>query len=159
MNFRDLSVAAATGLAMMAGASFASPVDTVVSQLHTMGYANISVTRTMLGRARIVAEKDNHAREIVIHPRSGEILRDAVDTGRGWTNAVTLGNGTAKSGETGNGSSNETANGGGNGGGGGNSGGGGNGGGGGGNGGGGGGNGGGGGGGNGGGNGNGNSGR
>ncbi len=40
------------------------------------GYQDIRLSRTWLGRVRIVAEKSDREREIVINPRTGEVLRD-----------------------------------------------------------------------------------
>ena len=48
----------------------------VVDQLHRLGYQKVTVSRTILGRVRITAERDRVQREIVLDPRSGEILRD-----------------------------------------------------------------------------------
>ncbi len=47
-----------------------------VRQLQIDGYEDISVYRTWLGRIRIFAEKDEIEREIVLNPRTGEVLRD-----------------------------------------------------------------------------------
>ncbi len=52
----------------------------IVSQLRVMGYERFTVRRTLLGRIRIVAElPDADTREIIVNPRTGEILRDYVD--------------------------------------------------------------------------------
>ena len=48
----------------------------IADQLSAQGYQNISVTRTWLGRVRIEASADGVQREIVVNPRTGEILRD-----------------------------------------------------------------------------------
>ena len=40
------------------------------------GFGKIEVTRTLLGRVRIVGTKGKVRRELVINPRTGEILRD-----------------------------------------------------------------------------------
>ena len=50
--------------------------DQVVSQLKAQGYDSIRVSRTLLGRTRIIADSDESRREIVVNPRTGEILRD-----------------------------------------------------------------------------------
>ncbi|MFN3846654.1 MAG: hypothetical protein ACK4RZ_12675 [Paracoccaceae bacterium] len=58
-------------------AAFArSFADSVVAQLKKRGYRNISVGRTLLGRTRITAERNGGRREIILNPRTGEILRD-----------------------------------------------------------------------------------
>lgn len=63
----------------------ASVEDQVVAQLQSQGYQDISVNRTLLGRIRIVAVTETEWREIVIDPRTGEILRDfrRIDTRAG----------------------------------------------------------------------------
>lgn len=50
--------------------------DNIVSQLRAQGYSRIEVSRTFLGRTRIVATSDEIWREIVINPNTGLILRD-----------------------------------------------------------------------------------
>lgn len=50
--------------------------DSVLSQLRQQGYNEIEMSRTWLGRTRIVARRDGERREIIINPRTGEILRD-----------------------------------------------------------------------------------
>ncbi len=50
----------------------------VVAQLRSQGYREINVERTMLGRVRIVAARRGASREIILNPRTGEILRDVV---------------------------------------------------------------------------------
>lgn len=50
--------------------------DAVVAQLQQQGYGRIETEVTWLGRVRIVAERDNASREIILNPRTGEILRD-----------------------------------------------------------------------------------
>ena len=50
--------------------------DRIVSQLRAQGYDDISVSNTWLGRTRIVAQSADGNREIIIDPRTGEILRD-----------------------------------------------------------------------------------
>jgi hypothetical protein len=50
--------------------------DSVVDQLRRQGFSRISVGRTLLGRTQIVAEGNGGRREIILNPRTGEILRD-----------------------------------------------------------------------------------
>ncbi|MDJ0627034.1 MAG: hypothetical protein QNJ44_02140 [Rhodobacter sp.] len=47
-----------------------------VEQLKLDGYERITIKRTWLGRMRIVAERGEIEREIVINRRTGEVLRD-----------------------------------------------------------------------------------
>ena len=50
--------------------------DDIIERLVEAGFGQIEVTRTLLGRVRIVAFKGSIRRELVINPRTGEILRD-----------------------------------------------------------------------------------
>ena len=50
--------------------------DDIIERLVEAGFGQIEVTRTLLGRIRIVAIKGNMRRELVVNPRTGEILRD-----------------------------------------------------------------------------------
>lgn len=52
------------------------PVSEVLQALRFQGYREIWFERTLLNRIRIVAERRGRSREIVIDPRTGEILRD-----------------------------------------------------------------------------------
>ncbi len=59
------------------GQVFASELeDFLVRELKIQGFSNITVSRTWLGRVRIVATSDRFKREIIANPRTGEILRD-----------------------------------------------------------------------------------
>lgn len=74
-----LSRAAALGVAaMLAGPALAADgaAEAVMRQLRALGYADVDAARTLLGRTRITAERGAERREIVLDPRSGEILRD-----------------------------------------------------------------------------------
>lgn len=54
----------------------------VTRQLRNQGFDIVSVSRTLLGRVRIVSRRGNQQREIVLDPRNGAILRDyTVGTG------------------------------------------------------------------------------
>ena len=79
MNRRKMIVA--TGSALMVAASVgaglaATFADDVVSQLSKQGFINILSETTWLGRVRITANRNGGLREIVLNPRTGEILRD-----------------------------------------------------------------------------------
>ena len=50
--------------------------DAIVRQLSRQGFAKISIERTLLGRVRILATGSEGRREIIVNPRTGEILRD-----------------------------------------------------------------------------------
>ena len=70
-------------------AALASPVaaedagqrvqDAMVAQLSSQGFSHIRISNTILGRVRIFATKPGMTREIIINPRTGEILRDYWD--------------------------------------------------------------------------------
>ncbi|MCT8161860.1 hypothetical protein [Pseudoruegeria sp. SHC-113] len=65
--------------AFMASTGQASGVvDRITSQLQDMGYNRIAVSRTLLGRTRIVATAPGKEREIILNPSTGEILRDHI---------------------------------------------------------------------------------
>jgi len=72
---RLLLVVATLGLTVPA-ASAAPVSETVVSQLQEQGFTRIRVSRTLLGRTRIVAMSPQFRREIVLNSTTGEILRD-----------------------------------------------------------------------------------
>lgn len=68
----------ATSAALVAGAAFAAGyADAVVAQLTRQGFYNIAVDTTWLGRVRIMADRGDGQREIILNPRTGEILRDS----------------------------------------------------------------------------------
>lgn len=50
----------------------------VISNLQSEGYKIIKVSRTLLGRIRIVARNGDHTREVVVSRTTGEIKRDVV---------------------------------------------------------------------------------
>ncbi|PYF09455.1 hypothetical protein C8J30_10827 [Rhodobacter viridis] len=62
-----------------ASASLAETQDEIVSQMQAEGYSSIEVSTTWLNRVRIVGEGMPGAREVVIDPRNGEVLRDFTD--------------------------------------------------------------------------------
>lgn len=71
-------LAVAVMLCMTAPAAFSQTYEQkIVSQLRTQGYQQIMTERTLLGRVRIVALQNGTQREIVLNPRTGEVLRDA----------------------------------------------------------------------------------
>jgi hypothetical protein len=74
-RFLSLSTAAAL---CAAGPAYADYQGQVIRQLRKQGYRNIVVTSTLLGRLRITASRADGSREIVMNPRTGEILRDHV---------------------------------------------------------------------------------
>lgn len=51
-------------------------VDRIADQLRSLGYDRIETESTLLGRTRIEARSVDWDREIIVNPRTGEILRD-----------------------------------------------------------------------------------
>lgn len=69
---------------MAAGPAMAQSItDRIVAQLRDQGYEEIRVSRTWLGRAQIRARSGSGEREIIVNPRTGEILRDYWDDDSG----------------------------------------------------------------------------
>ena len=50
--------------------------DQIVEQLQAQGFTNLQVSRTWLGRVRIISRRGDLVRELVFNPQTGEILRD-----------------------------------------------------------------------------------
>lgn len=61
---------------LLAGPAVADVQDDIVRQLQSMGFSQVEVSRTLLGRVRITAEGADGSREIIVNPMTGEILRD-----------------------------------------------------------------------------------
>ncbi len=72
-----LCLAAAVAAGLSAGQALAGTFeDDLVAQLYRQGFSEVEVSRTLLGRIRVVATSATVWREIVVNPRTGEILRD-----------------------------------------------------------------------------------
>lgn len=54
----------------------ASVQEMIVAQLADQGFSRVRISKTLLGRVRIFATSADYSREIIINPRTGEILRD-----------------------------------------------------------------------------------
>jgi hypothetical protein len=77
MNRRHLLAMLAAGSFGLAGPALALTLEErLVSQLRAQGFDRITVSRTLLGRTRILALAPDQRREIIFNPRTGEILRD-----------------------------------------------------------------------------------
>lgn len=50
--------------------------DQIISQLTDQGFGNFEISRTLLGRVRILSKSNTLSREMVFNPVTGEILRD-----------------------------------------------------------------------------------
>lgn len=76
MDRRTFLATSLAGLLAAGPALAASFQDEVVAQLKKQGFGSIRVQRTLLGRVRILASRGDGQREIILNPRTGEILRD-----------------------------------------------------------------------------------
>ncbi len=74
---RRVFLAALLGAVATAGPALARDrSDDIVRQLKKGGYSIVDVSRTFLGRVRILASRKGGRREIIVNPSTGEILRD-----------------------------------------------------------------------------------
>ncbi len=76
MNRRTFIISTFAALATAGTAAAESFQDLIIAQLHGQGFTSIKISRTFLGRVRIVARSNKYEREIILNPRTGEILRD-----------------------------------------------------------------------------------
>lgn len=83
MDRRSFLLGLGSGVALAGRAAAATFQDAVVAQLRDQGYSQIVVERTWLGRIRIMAVLGDTRREIILNPRTGEVLRDVVFSGNG----------------------------------------------------------------------------
>jgi hypothetical protein len=79
---RALLVASAALLAS-AGLAKADEISGIVTWLRGLGFKKVEVTRSLLGRVQIRATGTVGVRELVVNPRTGEILRDVWVDGNG----------------------------------------------------------------------------
>ena len=75
-------LALGASLCVAAGA-LAETQDEIVAQMQKQGFKSIEVSTTWLRRVRIVGEGQPGAREVVLDPRNGEVLRDFTAPSRG----------------------------------------------------------------------------
>lgn len=84
MNKRAVIIVFTAAITLWSGAGLAASVaDGIMAQLSRQGFTAISSETTWLGRLRIIASRKDGSREIVINPRTGEILRDQFTALRG----------------------------------------------------------------------------
>lgn len=81
MNRRHLIAGLFAGLLLPTSGWAQGYADRIVQQLRKQGYGDILVSNTWLGRTRIVGQSEDGVREIIIDPRTGEILRDLFQGG------------------------------------------------------------------------------
>jgi hypothetical protein len=79
MNRRTLLLSL-PALWLQAAGAMADVERAILRRLRAAGYGQISVSRTLLGRVRIVALKPGLRREIILNPNTGEVLRDLITT-------------------------------------------------------------------------------
>lgn len=107
MHRRELlkyGAAAITLLVAAVPAAAAGLADQFSAELEAAGYKSIRVSRTLLGRTRVVGVRGGFKREIVFDPRTGEILRDLtvkVSSGFGWGSDSSASSGSSGSGSSG----------------------------------------------------------
>ena len=75
-RYRRPLAALALTLSLLPGLAAADLDSRIVAQFEEQGYRLIESGWTFVGRLRIVVENDAIRRELVINPRTGEILRD-----------------------------------------------------------------------------------
>ncbi len=76
MKRTPLHLATMLAVLLTGSAAFADFEQDIVRQLQDMGFSQVEVTRTLLGRVRITAAGADGTREIILNPNTGEILRD-----------------------------------------------------------------------------------
>lgn len=76
MTRSSLIFSAALGIALAGPALAQDYVGSITGQLRDLGFEQIEVKQTLLGRARIIARSADGQREIILNPNNGEILRD-----------------------------------------------------------------------------------
>ena len=79
---RRALLAAALGLLASTTLAHADEVGDIVRWLRGLGFDDVATSRSLLGRVQIRATGAIGTRELVVNPRTGEVLRDVwVDTG------------------------------------------------------------------------------
>ena len=76
MNRRQMLIVFGFAVCAATCAPAATFQESVVSQLESQGYQAITIEQTLLGRVKIVGQIADGRREIILNPRTGEILRD-----------------------------------------------------------------------------------
>jgi hypothetical protein len=76
MKRREFMTGLLAGVALAGPATAQDVAGDIIAQLLQQGFTDVTSSTTWLGRVRILAQRDNDSREIVVNPRTGEILRD-----------------------------------------------------------------------------------
>lgn len=101
MNRRHFMTTLCIGALTAGIAQAASYEESVVAQLRAQGYGKILVERTLLGRVKISASMNGGRREIILNPRTGEVLRDLwIAAGGGGSIPALIGNNSGASGSS-----------------------------------------------------------
>jgi hypothetical protein len=87
---RDFLIGSAIGLATATSAAAQGFVDSIIAQLREQGFQTVLQERTLLGRVRITASRGGGKREIIVNPRTGEILRDLWTPGAGGSPTIEI---------------------------------------------------------------------
>jgi hypothetical protein len=89
---RRLFLGALMGAALTGGMAHAQDyAGDIITRLRGQGFTIVSSRRTLLGRVSIIAESSRGRREIIVNPRTGEILRDLwIAKGSGSTRPAIL---------------------------------------------------------------------
>jgi len=90
MKRREFLSGLAVGLALATPAAAQEVVDSIIRQLKKLGFRSVVQERTLLGRVRILAKRKDGEREIIVNPRTGEILRDLWTPVAGSSGKVTI---------------------------------------------------------------------
>jgi hypothetical protein len=83
MNRRRFLMSLAPALLMPAMLRAESLQERIIDQLKTQGFSRVEISKTWLGRVRFIASGPGTRREIILNPRTGEILRDLWTRGLG----------------------------------------------------------------------------
>ena len=102
MKRRDFLCGMAAGLAVGGPALAEGVADSIVRQLKRLGFRSIVQERTLLGRVRITAQRNDGLREIIVNPNTGEILRDLWTPAGGGSGVAIIDDRGGKSGKDGN---------------------------------------------------------
>jgi len=83
MHRRLLLLSLAT-IGLLATQAMAQSVAEQISrQLRDQGFGQVTISQTWLGRTRIIGKSGDGQREIILNPKTGEILRDLFTTAGG----------------------------------------------------------------------------